>query len=329
MLPQEPRESYAWDDSCFNDWIKPSPDASTYPHTDDIPSSRRIRIPDLLSSPTPTQSAAPSIAEDSMVLDLTKEPVRRLVRSPRSSDLVGLCRRNSIPSVEGDNNVNMHSIDNRGNMEFEHKDRKGKGKARETNTSEDYGTAQCYPKEEWEGFWKEYKMQARSLKADRYNYDDRGFDMNFTEEYRRARIEEDDIYLMSPPQHYLGPRSSPTWGRGREGTSSPDFNYDHMAIEELMKGMEVYSDTDYEQTEEISDLPRILFGRSCSPGIGSSKSYGVTTDRKRKASQSLEEPNCKKRYIANPLRGGSFRSSVKSAPAWEEDGQPMYRRTTF
>ncbi|KAH7411196.1 hypothetical protein BKA64DRAFT_772657 [Cadophora sp. MPI-SDFR-AT-0126] len=311
MLPQDPRESYVWNDSCFNDWIKSSPDAATYLHTDESPASRQIRIVDLLSSLTPSRSTGPSIDQDIICLDPTEEPVRNLIRSPRSADLVSLRQKTGIPRVgQGDHDDGMHPIESYGNMKSEHQDTKGKGKVKDTCISAEFCSAQGYHEEEYDGFWTEYKKQVRTFEDGKYNYDDRDFDMNFTDEYRRAKVEKNSTYLNSSPHSYLWPGSSPTWGRGREGTSSSDFNYDHMAIEELMKGMDVYSDTDYEQTEDMSNLSRILFGRSCSPGIGSSRSYDVTANGKRKASQSLEEPDYKKRYIANPLRGQTVRSSV-------------------
>ncbi|KAG4417239.1 hypothetical protein IFR04_009609 [Cadophora malorum] len=304
MLPQEPRESYTWGDTCFNDWIKSSPDEATYLHTDSSPSSRRISISDLLSSPPPLRSSAKSTNENSMDLDSTDELAPIIVRSPRSADLVGLCRRNSIPGLEGETSGDTCSFEP---MEARQRDGRAKGKARETSTSEDYGSGQCYPEEEWEVFWKGYETQARRLEAFKHSYDDKDFDMNFTNEYRRSNMGNGG---MSPAQNDMGPTSSPTWGRRRQRTSSSDFDYDHMAIEELMRGMEVYSDTEYEQIEEMSDFSRILFGRSCFPEISSSKTYGSTTNGKRKASHDLDEPNFKKWYIANPLRGDNFKYSV-------------------
>lgn len=203
---------------------------------------------------------------------------------------------------------------------------KGKGKARETSTSEDCGAGECYPEEEWEGFWKEYETHARSLEAVKHSYDNRDFDMNITDEYRRPKMGSEN---MSPAQNYTGPTISPTWGRRRQRTSSSDFDYDHMAIEELMRGMEVYSDTEYEQMEEMSDFSRILFGRSCFPEISSAQTYGSTTNGKRKASHDLDEPDFKKRYIANPLRGDSFKSSVNPLLNGNRSASPYREEQKF
>ncbi|KAK0120689.1 hypothetical protein ONS96_010892 [Cadophora gregata f. sp. sojae] len=327
MLPQEPRESYTWDDSCFNDWIKSSPDVSTFLHTDDSLSSRRIRISNLLSSPTPTRSTTTSPGYNAMISNTTDRILPSLVRSPRSSDLVGLYRRTSSSTIgEGYNKCNVQS-DGGGSLKWEQRDVKGKEKAKDISTSE--GFAKCYP-EDWEGLWKNKEMQARCLDTCKNNYDDRDFDMNYTDEYRRAKTRDDDMFLASPSQDYVGPRGSPTWGRGREGTSSSDYNYDNMAIEELMKDMEVYSDTDNEQTEDVSHLSRMLFGPSCSPGIGSSNSFGLTADGKRKASYSdLDEPNFKKRHIENPLRGERFMSSANPLLHGKRMGSPCAEERHF
>ncbi|KAG4431883.1 hypothetical protein IFR05_012642 [Cadophora sp. M221] len=300
MLPQEPTDSYLWEDSSFADWINSSPDRSSYPRTDEFPSSRRIRITDLLSPPTPIHSARPSAIDMEMALD---EATGSLIRSPRSADLVGLCRRNSMIGDDGEgvSHGSMSSVDNYGSMKWEQRETKDTGKAREIRRSEDDDNLTPYPVDECERFWKEYEMQAKSLEVGKY-LGDQNTATDLTNKYRIMRDSFDEGHLLPPSHGYMGPRSSPTWGRRTHGSSSSDFNYDHMEIEDLMKGMEVHSDTDYDQTEEITELSRILFSRSCSPEISSSKPYSLTADGKRKASPGLEMPNFKKRYIANPLR---------------------------
>ncbi|KAL5330065.1 hypothetical protein ACEPPN_003589 [Leptodophora sp. 'Broadleaf-Isolate-01'] len=297
MLPQEPIDSYAWEDPCFADWINSSPDRSPYPQTDEFPSSRRIRITDLLSPPAPNHPAGPSTIDIDMAVD---EPTGNLIRSPRTADLVALCRRNSMIGDDGEGGGQSSMLSTTWNQ----RETKGKGKIREVGMSEDDDNLTTYPVEEREKFWKEYEMQAKCLEVGKY-ISDQNIATDLTDKYRMVRDAFDEGYLLSPLHSYMGymgPRSSPTWGRRKHGSSSSDFNYDHMEIEDLMKGMEVYSDIDYDQTEEMADLSRILFSRSCSPDIGGSKPHGLKVDGKRKASPGLEMPNFKKRYTANPLR---------------------------
>ncbi|KAL2070521.1 hypothetical protein VTL71DRAFT_13547 [Oculimacula yallundae] len=274
MLPQEPLDPNTWDDASFADWIQSSPDVRLH----STPVSRGMSIADMLSSPLPPGPTASSTMANDISLRVADENHGGIFRSPRSDDLVALCRRNSIAG--GDPST--------------------RGKERETRKSEDSDSSTAYSFED-QGQYTIFDTNASDHDSGKYNFSDQLIERNFTDQNRRDRYSLDDQYLLSPSQSY-DELISPTWGRTRHASSSSDLNYDNMEIEELMKDMEVFSDTDYERTEDDSVSSRTLFGHSCWPRSSSSKSPYFNASGKRKASPGLEMPQLKKRYLPNPLR---------------------------
>ncbi|XMA17773.1 hypothetical protein WAI453_010564 [Rhynchosporium graminicola] len=284
MLPQETSDSCNWDDSHFADWLQVSPEKCSH----DVHSSRGMKVADLLSSPSSLRPAESSASKSGIALGLGDGLSGGLFRSPRSDNLVALCRRNSV--VE--------------------RDEPKKGKIREAEVSETENNLAPYPFEDLEQWHRrEFAARAEDLDPENYNFKTQLFDTYLSYKRGISRDGSDDQYLMSPSQSYTN-LLSPTWGRARHGSSSSDLNYDNMEIEELMQDMEMYSDTEYEQNEDLSDPSRTLFGHSCWPLTSSSKTSYISAGEKRRASPGLEMPDLKKqRRIPNPLNCENLRLS--------------------
>ncbi|KAI6711999.1 hypothetical protein JHW43_005456 [Diplocarpon mali] len=279
----------------FTQQVYVSPPLVSSAHRTDLASSHHVGKQELASLGIPLIHAGPWTLPGSVSTSLT----RVLSRSPRSNDLVGLLRRNSMQGAdsEGGEGVAMCDMEQNAKLSLD----KGNGKATASEAGKLAGPARLPHR--LSTHWNEHDSGMCKAEENSYSFSDADFDMSTPQDACKYQGK------YPPPAKFTGWSDSPTCGRGNVFGGS-GVSYSNMDIGELMRGMEV--DSDDTDDDIPDDMPKLLaFQRQKPPGVKSSTIF--SRHEKRRADPGLASPVKKRRHagkgdrrvvsLARPLQG--------------------------